>query len=56
MIKTLNDVLSLVALVILTFLSLRIFVGSLVKNNEVNVNSDTSRTEYLKDYLNNEDD
>ena len=55
MIKTLNDALSLIALIIVTFLCLRIFVGSLVKNND---SQDTifSRKEYLKEYLNNEEE
>lgn len=57
MIKTLNDLLSLIALLIVTFLCLRIFVGSLIKkDNELSTDTMLTRKEYLKDYINNEED
>ena len=55
MLKTLNDFLSLIALLIITFLSLRIFIGSLFNKERTN-ESRISRFKFLKDYINNEED
>lgn len=55
MIKTLNDFISLIALLVITFLTLRFFIGSLISKqneNETHVN----RLDYLSDYINNEED
>lgn len=55
MIKTLNDLVSVIALIIITFVSFRLFIGSLFKNsNETATHS--SRLEFLVDYINNEEE
>lgn len=57
MLKNLNDILSLVALIILTVLSLKILFGALFFNpNEKNSESKVSRRYLFKNYLDNEDD
>lgn len=55
MIKNLNDIISLIALIILTVLSIRLFIGSLFRNDE-DQDSKLTRREILLDYLNNEEE
>ena len=54
MIKNINDVLSLFSLLIVVFITLRIFIGGLIPNFEES--DDHSKANLLKNYLDNEED
>lgn len=55
MIRTLNDLISLISLIIIAFLTIRFFVGSLIGNNNEK-NTRRSRIKLLADYINNEEE
>ena len=54
MIKNLNDVLSLISLILVVFFAFKFFIGGLIPNKDETDNH--SKTNLLKAYLDNEED